>query len=108
MLKTSQPTPELKQRILRTGIIFALALLPSQAWAQAGGAFGPIETALQLIIDFINGPFGRSVAVIAVTAAGILAFAGRLSWMFCGAIVIGIGLVFGAPTIVDTLIGAVN
>lgn len=74
----------------------------------ASGAFAPLQTAVQLIVNFITGPFGRLLAIIAVIALGFLAFAGRLSWFTAGAVVLGIGLVFGAPTIVDELISAVG
>jgi type IV secretion system protein VirB2 len=73
-----------------------------------GGAFGPLQTAVQMIVDFITGPFGRLIAIIAVIGLGFLAFAGRLSWFTAGAVVIGIGLVFGAPAIVDQMISAVG
>ncbi|MFQ6242720.1 TrbC/VirB2 family protein [Sinorhizobium meliloti] len=74
----------------------------------AGGAFGPLQTAVQMIVDFITGPFGRLLAIIAVIGLGFLAFAGRLSWFTAGAVVMGIGLVFGAPAIVDEMISAVG
>lgn len=81
------------------------------ALAQGGGgssAFAPLQTAVQMIVDFITGPFGRLLAIIAVIGLGFLAFAGRLSWFTAGAVVIGMGLVFGAPAIVDELISAVG
>ena len=78
------------------------------AFAQSSGAFAPLETAVQMIVDFITGPFGRLLAIIAVIALGFLAFAGRLSWFTAGAVVLGIGLVFGAPAIVDEMIAAVG
>ncbi|MFC5842698.1 TrbC/VirB2 family protein [Aminobacter ciceronei] len=73
-----------------------------------GGAFAPLQTAVQMIVDFITGPFGRLLAIIAVIGLGFLAFAGRLSWFTAGAVIVGIGLVFGAPTIVDEMIAAVG
>jgi type IV secretion system protein VirB2 len=82
------------------------------AFAQGGGggssAFAPLQTAVQMIVDFITGPFGRLIAIIAVIGLGFLAFAGRLSWFTAGAVVIGMGLVFGAPAIVDELMAAVG
>lgn len=48
------------------------------------------------------------MAIIAVIGLGFLAFAGRLSWFTAGAVVIGIGLVFGAPAIVDQMISSVG
>lgn len=88
--------------------LFACLVLAEPAFAQSGGAFAPLETAVQMIVDFITGPFGRLLAIIAVIALGFLAFAGRLSWFTAGAVVLGIGLVFGAPAIVDQMIAAVG
>jgi type IV secretion system protein VirB2 len=79
------------------------------ALAQATNqAFAPLETVVQAVVDFITGPFGRLIAIIAVIGLGFLAFAGRLSWFTAGAVVLGIGLVFGAPAIVDQLISTVG
>jgi type IV secretion system protein VirB2 len=90
-----------------TTLAICLALV-EPAFAQSSGAFAPLETAVQIIVDFITGPFGRLLAIIAVIALGFLAFAGRLSWFTAGAVVLGIGLVFGAPAIVDEMIAAVG
>ncbi|TIW61804.1 MAG: VIRB2 type IV secretion [Mesorhizobium sp.] len=86
------------------GVDLALA----QSGGGGGGAFAPLQTAVQMIVDFITGPFGRLLAIIAVIGLGFLAFAGRLSWFTAGAVIVGIGLVFGAPTIVDEMIAAVG
>ena len=96
------------QRVAFGAIFFACLLLAEPALAQTSGAFAPLETAVQMIVDFITGPFGRLLAIIAVIALGFLAFAGRLSWFTAGAVVLGIGLVFGAPAIVDEMIAAVG
>ena len=96
---------------LATAVLGASCLFePTIALAQSssGGAFAPIQTAVQLIIDFITGPFGRAIAILAVVSLGLMAFAGRLSWFTVGFVVIGIGLVFGAPAIVDQLISSVG
>jgi type IV secretion system protein VirB2 len=96
---------------LALGLAGAICILePSLALAASGsgGAFAPIQTAVQLIIDFITGPFGRAIAILAVVSLGLMAFAGRLSWFTVGFVVIGIGLVFGAPAIVDQLISSVG
>lgn len=94
------------------GLVAAVQVVGADAaFAQAGGgggAFAPLQTAVQMIVDFITGPFGRLMAIIAVIGLGFLAFAGRLSWFTAGAVVIGIGLVFGAPAIVDQMISSVG
>ncbi|AYD00635.1 TrbC/VirB2 family protein [Neorhizobium sp. NCHU2750] len=88
---------------------FSVALAePALAQTTSSGAFAPLQTAVQMIVDFITGPFGRLLAIIAVISLGFLAFAGRLSWFLAGGVILGIGLVFGAPTIVDEMISAVG
>jgi type IV secretion system protein VirB2 len=92
-----------------TLIVAAQFMSADLAWAQATNqAFAPLQTVVQAVVDFITGPFGRLVAIIAVIGLGFLAFAGRLSWFTAGAVVLGIGLVFGAPAIVDQLISTVG
>lgn len=100
----------LMKRCVLVTVICAAAHLGNAdlALAQSSGPFAPLETAVQMIVDFITGPFGRLLAIIAVIGLGFLAFAGRLSWFTAGAVVLGIGLVFGAPAIVDQMISAVG
>jgi type IV secretion system protein VirB2 len=102
-----------KRRARGAAILVALALMQfaaaDLAVAQATNqAFAPLQTVVQAVVVFITGPFGRLVAIIAVIGLGFLAFAGRLSWFTAGAVVLGIGLVFGAPAIVDQLISTVG
>ncbi len=99
---------------LRSAAIFVCVAAATQlvsadlAFAADTGAFGPIQTAVQMVVDFIQGPFGRLCAIIAVMGLGFLAFAGRLSWFTAGAVVLGIGFVFGAPKLVDAFISSVG
>ncbi|RTM10860.1 MAG: VIRB2 type IV secretion [Hyphomicrobiales bacterium] len=104
------PASPKAQRVFLLLVVAVLAITAAEpALAQqTSGAFAPLETAVQMIVDFITGPFGRLLAIIAVIGLGFLAFAGRLSWFTAGAVVIGIGLVFGAPAIVDQMISAVG
>lgn len=88
-------------------IVIVAAAEPVAAQA-TNQAFAPLQTVVQAVVDFITGPFGRLVAIIAVIGLGFLAFAGRLSWFTAGAVVLGIGLVFGAPAIVDQLMASVG
>ncbi|MDT6942447.1 TrbC/VirB2 family protein [Brucella pseudogrignonensis] len=94
------------------GLLAAAQIVSADlALAQSGGvsgAFAPVQTVFQAIVDFISGPIGRLFAIIAVMALGFLAFAGRLSWFLAGGVILGIGLVFGAPSIVDELISTVG
>jgi type IV secretion system protein VirB2 len=100
--------PALRFDIIAVPAILLMIFTAEPAFAQSSGPFAPLETAVQMIVDFITGPFGRLLAIIAVIGLGFLAFAGRLSWFTAGAVVLGIGLVFGAPAIVDQMISAVG
>lgn len=109
MRQTLRRGPTLRRLVVIAGFCTAFHLLGADlALAQSSGPFAPLETAVQMIVDFITGPFGRLLAIIAVIGLGFLAFAGRLSWFTAGAVVLGIGLVFGAPAIVDQMISAVG
>lgn len=110
MRQISQSASTTTRRALQIAGMCAVVQLASidLALAQSSGPFAPLETAVQMIVDFITGPFGRLLAIIAVIGLGFLAFAGRLSWFTAGAVVLGIGLVFGAPAIVDQMISAVG
>ena len=94
MRETSQSASTITRKILLiAGLCAAMHFgAVDLAFAQSSGPFAPLETAVQMIVDFITGPFGRLLAVIAVIGLGFLAFAGRLSWFTAGAVVLGIGL----------------
>lgn len=95
--------------VILAAILSNMGLYSTAYAASAGsGAFGPLTQALQTIVDFVTGPFGKLVATIGIVSAGISAFVGRLTWVVAGCIVLGIGLVFGAPMIVDNLSSAVG
>lgn len=82
-------------------------LFTENAYAQTS-AFSPLQKAVQTIIDFIVGPFGVSLAVLFIIGLGFMAAAGRLSWFTAGSVIIGIGIIFGAPQIAPDLIGAIG
>lgn len=111
-MRTTLSSPQ--KSILKATVILAVIagsqlVAADSALAQATNqAFAPLQTVVQAVVDFITGPFGRLVAIIAVIGLGFLAFAGRLSWFTAGAVVLGIGLVFGAPAIVDQLMSTVG
>jgi type IV secretion system protein VirB2 len=109
MQQISRTATKVRKLALIAGLCATVHFLGTDlAIAQTSGPFAPLETAVQMIVDFITGPFGRLLAIIAVIGLGFLAFAGRLSWFTAGAVVLGIGLVFGAPAIVDQMISAVG
>lgn len=56
----------------------------------------------QNVLTFITGPFGRTVATIAVVVLGLMAMFGKLAWDNAIKVILGIALVFGAGSIIDS------
>ncbi len=94
-------------KALRSAAMIGLivALVPTLAYAQDAA---PIQGALDWLVSLLQGAIARSVAIIAVCFLGFLAMTGRLAWGLAGSIIIGIALVFGATTLVDSLRYAVR
>ncbi|GLI95305.1 TrbC/VirB2 family protein [Methylocystis echinoides] len=78
----------------------ALPLMSSPAFA-TGGTLSPVQSTLQTLVQTLTGPISTSLAILAVIAAGFLAWAGRMTWGIAGSIIFGIVLVFGSTQIVQ-------
>ncbi|MBX2834975.1 MAG: TrbC/VirB2 family protein [Micavibrio sp.] len=87
------------------GAVLCALVISSPALAQSAD-LAPITNLSDFILDFLTGPFARSIAGIAVVALGIMAKAGRLKWQYAGSVIFGIALVFGGATIADQLANA--
>lgn len=88
-------------RTKRLNIILPFLMLfifASDAFAGAGNA---IATGLQSLIDFLNSGIVRSIAIIAVIGFGVGALTGRVDWTRALQVVLAIGIIFGASTLVD-------
>jgi type IV secretion system protein VirB2 len=72
--------------------------LQSAAYANQ---LAPVQSTLQRLVQTLTGPISTSLAILAVIAAGFMAWAGRLTWFFAGSIIFGIVLVFGSAQIVN-------
>ncbi len=64
---------------------------------------GFIEGVLEWFVGVLQGSIARSFAIIAVCFLGFMAMTGRLAWMMAFSIIIGIALVFGAASFVDSV-----
>ncbi len=105
---------EQNQRLLRfvmASAVCLLALEPSVAMAidsitlkdtSDGGALG---TVAKNVLGAVTGTLGKSVAALAVVALGVMAMFGKLAWDTAIKVIIGIGLVFGATSIVGWISG---
>ena len=80
-------------------------LPPIQAPEEGGGA---ITYTLNNIVTALQGTLGKSIATIAVIVLGIGLFLGRISWPLAIATAVGIGLIFGAVSIIDWVSGGAS
>lgn len=80
--------------------LFATILLTNPSLAQD---FSGVESFLTEIVDAITGPIGIAIAGIAVMAVGFSFMTGRMDWTFAVSILLGIAIVFGAATFVDSI-----
>lgn len=71
------------------------------AFAQAAG----IETVLQNIVDMLTGNIAKLLAVIAVIVICIAWMFGYMDLRRAGFWIIGIGGIFGATELVNTIVG---
>ncbi len=68
----------------------------------------PITTALCNAINLLTGPVGRTVAILVVISLAVMLFIGKVSWGLAIAVAVGMGVLFGAPTVVTLLSGGTN
>ena len=94
-------------RLLRLVFLVPFALIGLLSGADAQ-QLQPVQSTLQRLVQTLTGPIATSLAILAVIAAGFLAFVGRLTWFFAGSIIFGIVLVFGSAQIVSFFQSAVG
>jgi len=91
-------------RPLAVATIIALAIvacLVEPAFAQSAG----IETVLQNIVTMLTGNIAKLLAVIAVIIISIAWMFGYMDLRRAGFWIIGIGGIFGATELVNTIVG---
>lgn len=92
---------------------YAAFLVPSDAMAQlmggglgggdaSGGALGQV---LCNVVAWFTGRVGQAIATLAILVIGIGALMGKVSWGMAIIVGIGVGVIFGAPSIVHALGG---
>ncbi|MGX2042323.1 TrbC/VirB2 family protein (plasmid) [Methylocaldum sp. MU1018] len=91
------------KKVVNRQVLITLTLLTMSADALAAG--NAIESGLQSLIDLLNGGVARSIAIIAVIGFGIGALTGRIDWTRALQVILAIGIIFGAATLVDMFAG---
>ncbi len=64
-----------------------------------------IEAVLCNIVSFVQSGIGKAVAALAIIAMGFSLFLGKVSWGLMVSTALGIGMIFGAASVVGTISG---
>lgn len=82
--------------------VYAVALLPMDALAD-GTQPTAISGVLCNVVGWFTGTIGTAIATLAIIVVGIGALMGKVSWGMAIIVGIGVGVIFGAPNLVDAL-----
>ncbi len=85
-------------------VVFLMALFIMTIHPEPAAA-ADLGTALQNIVAMLQGTVARSTAIIAMIAGGIGMMMGFVGWRVLATLVVGIAIVFGAPTLINTIFG---
>ncbi len=85
-------------------VAYAALLMPTDALAQTFGN-GPsaLSTTLCNVVGWFTGPIGAGIATLAIIVIGVGALMGKVSWGMAIIVGLGVGVIFGAPSIVSAL-----
>lgn len=91
------------------GVLFLATTLGVGVHAYTYGdnnmAENEITKVLCAVINLIIGPVGRSIAILIVISLAIALFLGKVTWGLAIAVAVGMGLLFGAPKILENILG---
>ncbi len=93
------------RNLSRAPVLSGLLVVPAIAHAQTVSGGTSPETMINNVCTFLLGPFGQSIAVLAIIAIGFLFAFGRASVGVIASIVGGIVIMFGASYLGQTLTG---
>lgn len=82
--------------------VYAVMLLPVDAMAQSPTA---ISSVLCNVVSWFTGSIGAGIATLAIIVIGVGALMGKVSWGMAIIVGLGVGIIFGAGTIVTALGG---
>ncbi len=94
---------KISKAVIYTALLF-LFIIPELAFASA--TTNPILNGLNWLRDLLNNTLATSVAIVAITILGYMAFAGRLAGDLVMRWIIGIVFIFGGARIVSMVTGA--
>jgi len=83
-------------------LVASFVLLSGAASADESNA---VEIVLCNAMSLLTGGAGRTFAAFAVIGVGVMFFSGKVTWGLLVSVAVGIGAIFGAPTIVSAITG---
>jgi type IV secretion system protein VirB2 len=81
-------------------VAYAVMLLPMDALASGPSA---LADTLCNVVGWFNGPIGAGIATIAIIVIGVGALMGKVSWGMAIIVGLGVGIIFGADSIIQAL-----
>ncbi|MES2984450.1 MAG: TrbC/VirB2 family protein [Pseudomonadota bacterium] len=85
-------------------------MVPMDALAATGtttdGSGTALSAVLCAVVSWFQGPIGAGIATLAIIVIGVGALMGKVSWGMAIIVGLGVGVIFGAPSIVKSLGGA--
>ncbi|WP_375659395.1 TrbC/VirB2 family protein [Bartonella sp. MR30HLJHH] len=94
--------------VIMTMLLFTALLVSDPSYAAPvadGSGFAKLEGVLGNIVTMMTGPTAKLIAIICVAAVGIGWMYGFIDLRKAAYCVLGIAIVFGAPTLVGKLSG---
>lgn len=84
-------------------VVFAASMLPMDALASSDAGPSALSNVLCNVVGWFTGTIGAGIATLAIIVIGIGALMGKVSWGMAIIVGLGVGVVFGAPSIVAAL-----
>ncbi len=99
-MKLTLSTEKMAHLALALFAAYAVMLLPTAALAAEPSG---LSDTLCDVVSWFTGRLGAGIATLAIIVIGIGALMGKVSWGMAIIVGLGVGIVFGAPSIVAAL-----
>lgn len=72
----------------------------------SASATDAVSNVMCTVLNIVQGKLGKGIAAFAIIFIGISLFMGKVSWGLAVSTALGIGAIFGAGSLVDTITGS--
>lgn len=84
-------------------IVMCLMMLYTTMLPATASAATTVTNVMCLATNQLTGPVGRVIAVVVIASLAISLFLGKVSWGLAIATMVGMGILFGATSVVNLL-----